>query len=130
MTTYGRAPDPSTVAPWPGAPRFFVWYFQLEQATIGALDPQTGQITDRQPIYLQGGTLAIYGFAARSPYPEDRAYEQSVWEQRAAFCAWCYSRIEPEGNLGFVALNDDLTEITQEQFEAGLRQIRGDSDAS
>lgn len=61
--------------------------------------------------------ITIYGYSVTSPYPEDRDSERFAWTERRSFLAWCYSTMEPSGEVGFVPA-DDVTEISREEFEA------------
>lgn len=124
MTDYGYGPDPATAEPWPGAPRFFVRYYDLAQSEIELIDRRTMEVVERTPIFPEGGILPVFGFAAASTDPEDRYAERQAWEGRRSFAAWCYSRLEPRGEYGFVAMGPDVREITREAFEDGLRGVR------
>jgi hypothetical protein len=124
---YGYGPDPSTVEPYPGAPRFFVraWDTRLAGISGARFDEATGKLVleDFEPLMPGGGILAIWGFAARSPYAEDLPQERFAFDQRRSFCAWCYSEMEPNGELGFVPL-DEIVEVGRDEFEKALDALR------
>ena len=88
LADIGNAPDPRTVEGWPGAPRYFV---------------------------RNWGDLTIWGFACRSSFAEDEPQERASWEQQRAFMAWCFSEVEPDGELGFVR-ESDVSEISEGEF--------------
>ena len=62
------------------------------------------------------GLGIIYGFAARSPYPEDWHLENRGWAGgRGDFPAQCFSVQRPGGEWGFVPVRD-VEPITRERF--------------
>jgi len=93
------------VAPdsYPGAPTYFrrVW------------DPE---LSPNPAIFVVPGPLVIYGYAARSPYPEDWAMEDRAYE-RGGLPSVCFSSTCPEGEYG-MSERADLVEITAAEFEA------------
>jgi hypothetical protein len=105
-----NAPDPKTVTPHEGAPRFFrrVW-------DPGIYD--TGGNQWGMPvIQIAMEPITIYGYAAMSPYIEDHEVEERVWA-RGDFGAWCFSVAEVNGEWGFTPL-EDVEEISEEEFNA------------
>ena len=61
--------------------------------------------------------IYIYGYAIGSNYEEDREQEDFAWNQRNSFLTMCFSVMEPNGEMGFVRLQDCET-ISQKDFEA------------
>lgn len=61
--------------------------------------------------------ITIYGYSVTSPYSEDQDTERFSWLERQSFLAWCYSTMEPRGEIGFVPLSE-VHEISREEFEA------------
>ena len=84
--------------------------------------PEAPFASDGQPLYFVrvyqpngADPLWIYGYSFRLT-GEDWSTARDVWARRRAFYAWCMSIKEPEGEPGFVAV-DDVQEITREEFE-------------
>lgn len=93
--------------PFPGAPSFFkrMWDYGPPNAPMA------------EPGYAR---LVIYGYSARSRFPEDEEVENSFWTQRKAFPSVCYSMVEPDGEYGFTPLAV-CTEISEGEFLAAQR---------
>ena len=114
MTTELQYGDPQKWEPFPGAPRFFrrVWN-----------PPNAGQMTTTEfagrevPCFTPGvpdGGLAIYGFSARSPYPEDQEAENRAF-LNGMFPSICFSEAELSGEYGFTPLSDSVA-ISEDEF--------------
>lgn len=114
---FAPSPDEVTVPPYEGVPRFFrrVW----DPGPAGTVE--VGHVVVMTPSTPDGG-LAIYGYSARSEYPEDHALEDQAWRRRKVFFAWNYSVMAPDGEPGMVPLAE-VEEITRDEFE--LAQRRG-----
>jgi hypothetical protein len=124
---YGYAPDPGTVTPYPGAPAFFVRAYDLGRSFVAAFEHPDAQ--GRRDLIIQrlygpdAGILPIWGFACRSEYAEDAASEKWAFEQNRSFLAWCFSSMEPRGEIGFVPL-DEVVEVSREEFDIALDKLR------
>jgi hypothetical protein len=82
--------------------------------------PQQGMIHGIPVTILDAApaeAIYIYGYAIASTYEEDREQEDFAWNQRNSFLAMCFSVMEPNGEMGFVRLQDCET-ISQNDFEA------------
>lgn len=97
----------------PDVPLYFV-------RSWGGPADQPGQLPDNvldTRMYFKDAALMIYGYAIVSQYEEDGDYEQQAWNNRRNFLSYCFSEIEPSGEMGFTCA-DDVQEITEEEFAA------------
>jgi len=98
-------------------PRYFRRLYRLGDSRL--MTP-----SGSEPLYpgREAEVLTIWGYAWASPYAEDEAAERYAWERSRGFCAWCFSELEPNGELGFVP-QSEVTEVTREELIEGLTAL-------
>lgn len=116
----GYAPHYSEVKPYPGAPRFFARIYDLSQSYFMGVD-RAGNAEMSRPYGTEFQPLEIIGFAAMSTYPEDKPLERTAFEN-GHFMAWCFSRMEPQGEYGFVPLSE-CREINEPELKNALTNL-------
>lgn len=71
--------------------------------------------------------LIVYGFSARSRYPEDHPQEDEAFRENQFFPSVGFSINEPNGEYGFTPLTD-VIEITRDEFLNAQRRHWRESD--
>jgi len=73
-------------------------------------------------FYLPACT--IYGYSARSSYPEDWPAEDDAWRASRAFPSVCFSSECPDGEYGFTP-RAAVVEISEDELRAAAAALGG-----
>lgn len=119
-TRYGL-PTLYNAVPFPGAPQYFVRYWDMRDSTMIRV-ARDGTVLETVHLYPQGGELVIVGYSCRSTYTEDFPQERNAWERRRSFPSVCFSHVEKAGEYGFTPA-DDVIPITRDALIRALLSL-------